>query len=110
MGKLKKIEKFASKGKTDKLLPFLRDPDQEVTLKAIQALGQFTSQVDVLGALAEILEDGDVVLRKAAASAFSGADGSYAESVLMHQMEQETDAGVQAVMREALADIKGRAK
>ncbi|WP_304584602.1 HEAT repeat domain-containing protein [Acutalibacter muris] len=110
MGKLEKIEKFAAKGKADKLLPFLHDADQQVTLGAIQALGKFTSQIDVLGALAEVLDDGDVLQRKAAAEAFASAEGSYAESVLMHRMEQETDAGVKEVMRESLASIKKRSK
>lgn len=107
MGKLEKIEKLAAKGKADKLFPFLHDADRQVDLHAIQALSQFTSQIDVLGVLAEVLDDGDVVLRKAAAAAFASAEGSYAESVLMHRIEQETDAGVQAVMRESLATVKG---
>ena len=110
MGKLETIQKCAAKGKADKLLPFLHDTDQQAALGAIQALGEFTSQIDVLGALAEVLDSGDVLQRKAVAEAFANAEGSYAESVLMHRMEQETDAGVKEAMRESLARIKKRSK
>lgn len=110
MGKLEKIEKFATKGKVDKLLSFLHDPDRQVCLRAIEALGGFTSQIDVLGALAEMMDDGDVVQRKAAVESFASSEGSYAESVLMHRLEQETDAGVKEAMRESLASIKSHTK
>lgn len=67
MGKLEKIEKFSAKGKVDKLFPFVHDADRQVCLAAIQALGKFTSQMDVMGALSQILDDGDTELRRAAA-------------------------------------------
>lgn len=110
MGKLEKIEKFADKGKVDKILPFLQDADRQVSLRAIQTLGKFTSQMDVMGALAGMMDDGDVVQRKAAAAAFASAEGSYAESVLTHQIEKEKDAGVLEVIRESLAEIRKRTK
>ena len=110
IGKLAKIEKFSAKGKVDKLFPFVHDADRQVCLAAIQALGKFTGQMDVMGALSQILDDGDTELRRAAAAALSSAEGSYAESILMHRLEQEKDAGVQNAMRDALASIKSRTK
>ena len=46
----------------------------------------------------------------AAASALSSAEGSYAESILMHRLEQEKDEGVLKTIRESLAAMKNRAK
>lgn len=110
MGKLDKVQKLAAKGKTDKLIPFIHDPDRQVGLTAIQSLGRFVSQIDVMGALSEVLDEGDREYRLAAVTALSGAEGSYAESILMHRLEQESDAAVKNAMRDALSSIKSRTK
>lgn len=110
MGKIEKIEKLSAKGKVNKLLPLVHDADREVCLAAVRALKKFTAQMDVMGALSEVLNDGDVELRCAAASALSSAEGSYAESILMHRLEQEKDEGVLKTIRESLGAMKNRAK
>ena len=110
MGKLEKLEKFSAKGKVDKILPLAQGSDQQTSLAAIQALGNFISQADVMGALAKVLDSGDAERRKAAAAAFAKAEGSYAESVLMHRMEREKDESVRDAMRESLASVKSRTK
>lgn len=108
MGKLEKIEKYEARGKANKLLPLIYDADRQVSLRAIQALGKFTSRMEVMSALAQMLDNGDAEQRITAATAFSSAQGGYAESVLSHRMEQEKDVGVQEAIRESLASIKNR--
>lgn len=106
MGKLEKIEKYAAKGKADKLAALAHDSDKSVRLDAVSSLGKLTSNEVSLNTLVGMMDDSDADIRKAVAVALGESRGSYVETQLRYCLSHEKDEQVLEAARNSLEKIK----
>ncbi|NLM78578.1 MAG: HEAT repeat domain-containing protein [Ruminococcaceae bacterium] len=109
MGKLEKIEKLITKGKSDKIIALTNDKKPEVHLAAIAALGKIGDD-NALNTLVVLLRDTAADKRVAAVKALgkiasSDTRNSAAKTHLQYLKNSEKDAQVIQALEETLTLI-----
>ncbi|MCD8148307.1 MAG: HEAT repeat domain-containing protein [Clostridiales bacterium] len=93
MGKIEKIEKYAAKGKMDKLTVLAHDPEKTIRIAVAEKLANMTENATALNILVQMVRDQDADVRKAAVTALGKGSGSYVvtqlQYCLAHEQEEE---------------------
>ena len=107
--KLEKLEKFASKGKSAKILKFLNNKDPEIVKDAIAALGKRGGE-DAINALTGLCQGQDKEKKIAAIKALANCGGTYSITQISSDFIKEQDPDLKKVMSETLDTIRKRLK
>ena len=105
--KLTKIPKMVEKNQAEKLEKLLTDKDMQVKLAAVDGLGQCTGDV-AFNALVPLINHPEVDMRVHTINALGMMGLPKARTFLLHRRDQETDAGVNKAIAEALHRIEVR--
>ena len=108
--KMKTIEKQVTKGKSEKVIKYLKDHNGEVRLAAIKGLGRIGDET-AFNTLLSILQSSDPQQRIVTAGAL-GVCGNMrgAVSFLSHKLQYEKDNDVIIAYRKAIVEIKNGSK
>ncbi|MCI8443013.1 MAG: HEAT repeat domain-containing protein [Provencibacterium sp.] len=106
-GKLEKIRHCGEKGKWEKLESFTKSSDAEIRAAAYEALGNIPKD-ESNNILIAGIADPQPSVRLAVAKALARVGTDHNEEQIKHQLAAETDAGVQAALREAMIAVRGK--
>ncbi|MCI8623500.1 MAG: HEAT repeat domain-containing protein [Provencibacterium sp.] len=106
-GKLEKIRHYGEKGKWEKLESFTKSNDAEIRAAAYEALGGIRKD-ESNNILVAGIADPDARVRLAVAHSLAKIGTDHNEEQIKHQLANESDAGVQNALREAMVAVRSR--
>ena len=104
-----KINRLAEKKKTEKILKYMKDKDEETRIDAIRALGECGGE-EAFNHLVMQLSSQISRERMEAAKALGKCGPDAAFYQLSHYADMETDASVKEAMKDAMGQIHKRTK
>jgi HEAT repeat protein len=102
--KLKKIESYAKKGRSAKLIGLLNDKKQDVRLAAIKALGGIGDDTSVNN-LIVLMADPDPVIRKQVAVSMGDTGKDVCKTHLQSRVSVEKDEAVLEAVHDSIMRI-----
>lgn len=105
--KSKKIESYAKKGKSAKIIPLLTDRKKDVRMSAIKALGNIGDDHCVNNLLL-LLGDPDPEIRRQTAASLGDIGKDVCKTHLQSRVKQETDEKVLAAMHDSIMRISAK--
>ncbi len=102
--KLKKIESYAKKGKSAKVVGLLNDKKQDVRLAAIKALGGIGDDASVNN-LIVLMADPDPVIRKQVAASMGDVGKDVCKTHLQSRVNIEKDEAVLDAVHDSIMRI-----
>ena len=100
-----KIEKYAKKGKSDKLAGYLKNKDVSVRIAAIKALGQCEDEL-AYNTLASLMTEGSAEERIAVFESLGKLGKSQSFSLFSHYVGSESDPRVKQARNDALVALR----
>ncbi|MEA4889510.1 MAG: HEAT repeat domain-containing protein [Clostridiaceae bacterium] len=102
-----KIERYAKKRNSAKLVALLTDKKQDIRVLAIKALGTIGDEAAV-NSLIDLLGDPDPAIRLATVQSMGVMENQVTKTHLQHLNETETDESVKAAIRETILKIPNK--
>ena len=102
--KASKIEKYAQKKNSAKLIPLLKDSKTEIHIQAIKALGTISDDKAV-NELIALLSDPDPAIRLEVIKSMGNMGNQSIKSHLQHLIQVESDETMKQAIRDSIARI-----
>lgn len=107
--KVKKIESYKNKRKSDKIVSFLTDKNKDVRIEAIKALGEIGDDTSVNN-LILLLSDPDPDIRRQAAISMGDTGRDVCKTHLQNRVKLEKDEAVLEAIRDSIMRISEQIK
>lgn len=105
--KATKIDKYAQKKDSTKLVALLNDNKPEIRVQVIKALGMIGDEKSI-NALINLISSSDKAMRLEAIKSLGNTHNQTVKSHLQHLILAETDEEVKRITRESIAKIPNR--
>lgn len=104
---IEKIQKFAEKKKSAKIIKFLDASEPEVVVAALEALAEVRDE-DSVNSIAGMIDNAAPQVRMASAKALGEIGTEYAKTYLQHRAAVEQDEKVKEAIKDALHAIAAK--